>query len=170
MIKYPSLFSQRIALVFIIFFFINVSILYASEMPNGYGGVTWQQACPSNFKVMMEDTVRGQKFQMAVNPKASATFGGVSFDQVVYRFIDDKLAMVSFVKSGADVNWYQSKKSVLETNFGKPSQVINNQMMDLFQTYWKSEVSMGCFEWNEGNPEDGEPESVSFTLTPAMSR
>ncbi|AHF05354.1 hypothetical protein MARPU_01595 [Marichromatium purpuratum 984] len=140
----------------------------ASELDRARGGLDWEDARPAGLEVLHQEHFQGREFTICVDPRTDPVLGDVRFDQRILRFVDDRLAAITFVKGEAGLDWYRVTRDQLEATLGAPTQVLDNPVFELYQTYWRDAHSMGSLEWEEGDVEYDEPSSVSFTLSPPM--
>ncbi|MCF1183423.1 hypothetical protein L0E83_08230 [Marichromatium gracile] len=140
----------------------------AAGLDQALGGMDWNDDRPAGFEVLHQERFQGREFTLCVDPSAAPTVGDVRFDQRIYRFVDGRLAAISFIKEDAGLDWYRASRDQLESTLGAPSQVLDNPMLEFYQTYWRDAHSMGSLEWEEGDAEYDEAPGVSFTLSPPL--
>ncbi|NKN33865.1 hypothetical protein [Marichromatium bheemlicum] len=133
------------------------------------GDLDWGDARPVGLEVLHEEQFRGRAFTICADPGVAPVLGEVDFDQRLYRFVDGRLTAISFIKEDAGLDWYRASRDQLEAVLGAPAQVLDNPMLELYQTYWRDAHSMGSLEWDEGDVDYDESPSVSFTLSPPLA-
>ena len=158
---------KRIFILYVIVALLLVaSTSMAGNQTDGFAGHKWGEDRPDNYNILFEQTFDDRTFSLCTDPAANTIFNGIQFENLIFRYIDNKLAGISYTKKGGR-DEYEQAVTAIAKELGEPSATKNLKKDGLFQTYWNGPVNSFCLEFSKHH-EKGQHDSIALNIAPAI--
>lgn len=138
----------------------------AGQETGGFDGHKWGDLQPKDFTVLFEQTYQGKSFALCTDPKADPVYNGFKFDNLMFRYVDGKLAGISFTVKGGKEKYEQAVAAVAATR-GEPSATHELKTDGVLQVFWNGSKNSMCLEFTK-HQEQGEQDSIALNIAPAI--